>query len=140
MNSRRSSALIGAAALAAIVAVVYFLALYLGGAFLPGYEVTAHFARAGQLLRSGSDVKLRGVLVGSVSTIEVERRTGKARIGLRLFEEHEVPENVEAAVRAKTLFGEKYIDVDLTDTDEQDGPFFEAGDEFAAGNTVSLTG
>jgi virulence factor Mce-like protein len=134
LNSRRSSALIGAAALAAIVAVIYFLALYLGGAFLPGYEVTAHFARAGQLLRSGSDVKLRGVLVGSVSTIEVERRTGKARIGLRLFEEHEVPENVEAAVRAKTLFGEKYIELRIPE--KPSARELEPGDEIPESRTI----
>lgn len=134
MSSRRSSALIGAAALAAIVAVIYFLALYLGGAFLPGYEVTAHFARAGQLLRSGSDVKLRGVLVGSVSTIEVERRTGKARIGLRLFEEHEVPENVEAAVRAKTLFGEKYIELRIPE--EPSARELESGDDIPESRTI----
>ncbi|MGH2759782.1 MAG: MlaD family protein, partial [Actinomycetota bacterium] len=132
MTSRRSSALIGLAALAAIVALIYFLALYLGGAFLPGYEVTARFARAGQLLRSGSDVKLRGVLVGSVSRIEVER-TGKASVGLRLFEEQEIPDNVQAAVRAKTLFGEKFIELRIPD--EPSARELEPGDEIPESRT-----
>jgi virulence factor Mce-like protein len=114
VTSRRNNAIVGAAALALIVLLVYFLALYLGGSFEPGYEVRAHFARAGQLLRTGSDVKLRGVLVGAVSKIQVER-SGKAEITLRLFEEQEIPENVEAAIRAKTLFGEKYIELKIPD-------------------------
>ena len=33
-----------------------------------------------------------------------------------------------ARIRAKTLFGEKYVDLDLADADEQAGPFLRAGD------------
>lgn len=110
MSERRNSVVIGAAALAAVVVLIYFLALYLGGSFEPGYQVTATFARAGQLLRSSSDVKLRGVLVGAVSRIDIQKQTGKARVTMRLFEEHEIPDNIHAAIRAKTLFGEKFIE------------------------------
>ena len=131
--SRRSNAIIGAATLAVIVLLIYVLALYLGGAFLPGFEVTAHFARAGQLLRSGSDVKLRGVLVGAVSTIDVAR-TGKARIGLRIFEDQEIPENVEAAIRAKTLFGEKFIELRIPDAPS--ARELEPGDEIPESRTT----
>ncbi len=131
--NRRSSAIIGAATLAAIVFLIYFLALYLGGTFLPGYEVTARFSRAGQLLRSGSDVKLRGVLVGAVSRIEIER-TGKAKIALRLFEDQEIPDNVQAAIRAKTLFGEKYIEFRIPE--QPSARELEPGDEIPESRTI----
>jgi virulence factor Mce-like protein len=133
VESRRNNAIIGAAAVLAVVVLVYALALYLGGAFEPGYEVTARFARAGQLMRPGSDVKLRGVLVGAVSSIEIER-SGTARIGLRLFEEHEIPDNIEAAIRAKTLFGEKFIELKIPTEPSSDR--LRPGDEIPVSRTT----
>ena len=58
MENRRLNAIIGAIVLVLIVAGVALLGAFLSGSFKPGYEVEATFARAGQLLRSGSDVKL----------------------------------------------------------------------------------
>jgi virulence factor Mce-like protein len=108
VTGRRSSAAVGAAALLALVLVAFGLTKFLGGQFKPGYEVTATFARAGQLLRPTSDVKLRGVLVGEVTRIDVER-SGQARVTMRLFPDQKIPDNVNATIRAKTLFGEKYV-------------------------------
>jgi len=106
--TRRFNAVVGAVALLALVVVGYGLIRFLGGALKSGYQVTATFARAGQLLRSGSDVKLRGVLVGEVTRIEVAR-DGRAHITMRMFPDQKIPDNVDAAIRAKTLFGEKFI-------------------------------
>lgn len=111
MENRRANAIAGAIALLLIFGGIYLLALHLGGAFKTGREVKATFARAGQLLRNGSDVKMRGVLVGSVTGINIAPETGKARITLLLDPAQEIPENIQAAIRAKTLFGEKYIDL-----------------------------
>jgi virulence factor Mce-like protein len=112
LENRSRNAVVGAVALLLILLFGYGLALYLGGTFKPGFEVTANFSRAGQLLRAGSDVKLRGVLVGAVKTIHIDG-SGKARIGMRIFPDQEIPENVGAAIRAKTLFGEKFIELQL---------------------------
>jgi virulence factor Mce-like protein len=111
MENRRSAAIIGGAAVAVIVVLVALLFAYVGGDFKSGYEVEATFARAGQLLNEGSDVKMRGVLVGSVRSVEVERASGRAVVTLLLDETQDIPGNVSAAIRAKTLFGEKFIDL-----------------------------
>ena len=133
MESRRSNAIIGGVALLVIVVFAYFMARFLGGAFEPGFEVSARFARAGQLLRSGSDVKLRGVLVGAVSQIKVEP-SGTARITLRLFEEQEIPDNVRAAIRAKTLFGEKFVELIIPGQPSRDR--LRVGDEIPQSRTI----
>lgn len=125
MEERTRNAILGAVTVLLMAASVYVLALFLGGRFKSGNEVSATFARAGQLLRDGSDVKMRGVLVGSVSDIDVER-SGKARVTMLMQPEQQIPANVNAAIRAKTLFGEKFIDLippktpegRLTDGDE----------------------
>jgi virulence factor Mce-like protein len=133
MEERRTNAIVGACALLVIIGAVYVLALFLSGAFKSGYEVNAAFARAGQLLRNGSDVKLRGVLVGSVSGIHIGR-TGVARVTMRLDEAQEIPDNVNAAIRAKTLFGEKFIDLILPG--KPSGRRLAPGDEIPQSRTI----
>jgi phospholipid/cholesterol/gamma-HCH transport system substrate-binding protein len=108
--TRRSNAFIGAVTLLIIAVLGFALVRFLGGALKPGYDVTATFARAGQLLRAGSDVKLRGVLVGEVERIDIGR-TGQARITLLMHPDQKIPDNVDAAIRAKTLFGEKFVEL-----------------------------
>ncbi|MCA1830407.1 MAG: MCE family protein [Actinobacteria bacterium] len=112
MDRRGTNAVIGAIALAIILAFGYALSLFLGGGFKSGFNVTATFSRAGQLLRDGSDVKLRGVLLGEVKKIDVAP-DGTAHIEMRIFPKEEIPSNVGAAIRAKTLFGEKFIELEL---------------------------
>ncbi len=109
MENRGRNAIFGALAVVVLIFFVYGLSLFLGGSFKPGFEVSATFSRAGQLLRSGSDVKERGVLVGTVTGINVSR-SGRATIKMRILPDQEIPSNVGAAIRAKTLFGEKFID------------------------------
>ena len=133
MDDRRTSAIIGAVALALIVGFIWVLFLYLGGTFDSGNEVRATFARAGQLLSGGSDVKMRGVLVGKVSGVEVAR-TGEAEVTLLLDAEQEIPANVTAAIRAKTLFGEKYIDLGIPKQPSTD--LLQDGDEIPQDRTT----
>jgi phospholipid/cholesterol/gamma-HCH transport system substrate-binding protein len=111
MSERTRNAIAGVIAILLMVGVVYVLALHLGGALRRGNEVRAEFARAGQLLRNGSDVKMRGVLVGVVTKIDISPETGKARVTMLVQPDQEIPENIDAAIRAKTLFGEKFIDL-----------------------------
>ncbi len=112
MERRGLNAIVGAIALVLMLLFGYGLSLFLGGGFKSGYSVTATFSRAGQLLRDGSDVKMRGVLVGEVKNIDVAR-DGRAHIKMRIFPEMEIPSNVGAAIRAKTLFGEKFIELQI---------------------------
>ena len=94
------------------------------GAFDGGYHVTGSFAAAGQGLLEGSDVKVRGVNVGEVDQIELV--DNRAVITLRIEDRHRIPETVQAVIRPKTLFGEKFVDLTLGD-DELSGPYLEDG-------------
>ncbi len=95
------------------------------GAFDGGYELRGTFAAAGQGLLSGSDVKIRGVNVGEVSSIDlVENR---AVIRLRIEDGTRIPATAQAVIRPKTLFGEKFVDI-LLGEDETTGPYLGDGD------------
>ena len=90
------------------------------GAFDGGYKIQGSFAAAGQGLISGSDVKVRGVNIGEVSSIElVENR---ALVTMRIDDGRDIPVDASAVIRPKTLFGEKFVDVIPGDA-ELTGPY-----------------
>jgi phospholipid/cholesterol/gamma-HCH transport system substrate-binding protein len=95
------------------------------GASNPVYHVTGTFSSAGQGLLPGSDVKIHGVNIGKVSSIKLV--DGRARIRLTIKKSETIPVASEAVIRPKTLFGEKFIDVDPGAT-EATGPFLRDGD------------
>ena len=126
VSARHQNVLSGAIALLLLISAVTVGVKSAFGAFDGGYKVVGSFDAAGQGLLPGSDVKVRGVNVGSVRSIKLV--DGRAQITMRLNDGEDVPKDAIARIRAKTLFGEKFVDLDLTDTDEVAGPFLQAGD------------
>ncbi len=115
-------------ALVALGATVAVRAAY--GAFSDDITVRARFARAGQGLRSGSDVKYRGVNVGKVRSVELRDR--KVDVAIQLRKHAEIPADTTATVRPKTLFGEKYVELAVR---PKGGPILRDGDRLRAGGT-----
>ena len=95
-----------------VVLVGVLVSLRGNGTFGAVPHVRAEVATAGGALRSGSDVKMRGVIVGRVS--EVGRsESGGVSIDIALSEsdrEH-VPANVVARVLPATVFGTTFVDL-----------------------------
>ena len=82
---------------------------YSFGYFDPGYELVADFDTAGQGLIEDSNVKMRGINVGHVQSIDLV--DGRARVVLFIEDGVDVPRSTVAIVRPKTLFGEKFVDL-----------------------------
>lgn len=101
------------------------------GALRAEYDVAGSFSAAGQGLLPGSDVKVRGVNIGEVKSIGL--RDGRARIVLSIRKGRKIPVDATATIRPKTLFGEKFVDIDVG-ARESAGPFLSDGDELE--NTV----
>ena len=99
------------------------------GAFDRSVPVHTRFARAGQGLRPGSDVKYRGVNVGKVRSVRLRGRGVDVVLALR--PSARIPAGTSASVRPKTIFGEKYVDLATRAGDR--GPYLRAGDRVAAG-------
>lgn len=87
----------------------FFLTGQISSASQPASAV---FGTCGQGLREGGDVKTRGVLIGRIDVIE-RLDDGDCSVGLALFPDkvEQVPSNVAAQVRAKTIFGEKWVEL-----------------------------
>jgi len=98
-----------------IALVLLFAGITIGvkwsfGAFDDVYPLKASFDAAGQGLQKGSDIKIRGVNVGKVSTVKLV--DGRALVTMELTRATKVATSAIATVRAKTLFGEKFIDIE----------------------------
>ncbi len=75
-------------------------------------ELTAEFDRAGLSVRAGDEVRLRGVPIGRISAIEVDRETFTANYVLSVDEDAPIAADTSATLVPKTLFGEKYVELD----------------------------
>ena len=126
IDLRRQHILTGAIAIVLLVSAVTVGVKGAFGAFRGGYELVGSFDAAGQGLLAGSDVKVRGVNIGQVKSIELV--DGAAEITLQIKDSEEVPDGATATIRPKTLFGEKFVDID-PDTAEPDARPLEDGDE-----------
>lgn len=97
--------------LATIALLVFITTSLFFGTFTPSVPVTLTSQRTGLVMEDGAKVKMRGVLVGRVSTIQ----GGKDAVSLKLdiFPDQikYIPANVEAQIRATTVFGAKYVDL-----------------------------
>lgn len=106
-----------------VVAIAYGRGYYDGG-----YEVHAVFPTSSQGLFTdgGSDVKVRGVNVGTVAGIEL-LDDGRARITLRLDDGVRIPDTAVASIEPLSIFGPKFVRID-PGAHEDRGPFLEPGD------------
>ena len=119
---------LGAAATAAALAFVVFCIGAYNGWFTATAPVTLEIERAGLQLLPGSDVKLRGIIVGTVRDITSDGDGASIMLDMRPGSLELVPANVQARLVPKTLFGEKYVDLVL--------PEPAADERLAAGDVI----
>src|SRR5215212_7226171 len=94
--------------------LLLFLWLAFGGT-IPlnpkGYRFTASFAEATQLATE-ADVRISGVPVGKVKTIEPDKKTGRSIVVIELDSRYApLPSDARAILRQKTLLGETYVEL-----------------------------
>jgi phospholipid/cholesterol/gamma-HCH transport system substrate-binding protein len=75
--------------------------------------VTLTTSTAGMQLPSRADVKVRGVIVGQVNNAETKGEGATLTLGIKPDKIKSIPANVTAALVPKTLFGEKYVELNI---------------------------
>jgi phospholipid/cholesterol/gamma-HCH transport system substrate-binding protein len=101
----------GVAMVAALAVFVGICIAYFNQAFTPVSHVTLLISRSGLQLLPGSDVKVRGLIIGSVSDITSDGNGATVSLHLDPAKARRIPDNVSARLIPTTLFGEKYIDL-----------------------------
>jgi len=106
---------------------VVFVIMLIGAVYLTYATFTKKFSSydrvsletstIGLQLPNRADVKVRGVIVGEVLKSEAHGEQG-ATITLGIYPDklHDVPANVTGAIVPKTLFGEKYVSLEIPKT------------------------
>jgi len=102
----------GLATVAAIGIVIALAVAAFAGYFKTWVPVTLISQRAGLVMNPDAKVKMRGVEVGKVGSIE-QLPDGTAALHLQMDpgQLHLIPENVRADISSSTVFGAKYVDM-----------------------------
>jgi phospholipid/cholesterol/gamma-HCH transport system substrate-binding protein len=95
--------------IAAIASLVVYGVKSSYGAFDKTYDLKMALPRAGQQLEVGSDVRLRGVVIGHVDHIQLQDRD--VQLTLKILDQYRVPKDAQAYITLKTLLGAKFVDL-----------------------------
>ncbi|ADJ44224.1 ABC transporter substrate-binding protein [Amycolatopsis mediterranei S699] len=98
--------------LVAALFITLTLAVY-HKAFTPVTLVKLETDRVGSQLRTGGDVKVRGMLVGEVRSVLAKGDHAELELALDPDKTPVIPKNVSARLLPKTLFGERYVALQL---------------------------
>ena len=98
---------IGYLAMAGLLVVVALLAY--NKTFVDRVDVTLETGTIGNALQKGSDVKLRGVPVGTVTKVRTAEGGATLTLGLKPGTMDELPAGTTARLLPKTLFGERFV-------------------------------
>lgn len=103
--------LIGAAVIA--VAVLFFGYAYTstGSGAVSGYEVMAKFSRADGV-NVGSDVRMSGIKIGTVSRMTLDPMTYNAVLTIALENSVQVPEDSSVRITSEGLLGNQYLSIE----------------------------
>lgn len=134
---RRIELGIGLATVALVAGLVVVMIQFGRGYYDGGYEISAIFPSSSQGLFTdgGSDVKVRGLNVGTVSGIEL-LDDGRARVTLRLDEGVLLPDTAAASIEPLSVFGPKFIRID-PGAHEASGPYLDPGDTIVDTRTTA---
>ncbi len=108
---RQPYVLYGVAMLGVIVLLATICIMAFKQVFTTTVPVSMHIQRAGLQLLKGSDVKMRGLIVGDVKSINSNGDGAVIQLSLNPKYIKDIPQNVHAELIPKTVFGEKYINL-----------------------------
>mgnify|MGYP003116176148 FL=1 len=112
MSENTTEVLVGGAVLAAAVGF-FIYAAQVGGYEMgssDSYRLSASF-RAADGITVGTDVRLAGVRVGSVTDLTLNTETFRADVGFTVLDDVEVPEDSTVAISSEGLLGGNFVEL-----------------------------
>ena len=105
--------IIGVIFLALMASGVWFTYAIFTKKFADYEEVTLTSSKIGLQMPERADVKVRGAIVGEVLGFDVVGDDVEIELGIYPDKIGQVPANVHGAIYPKTLFGEKYVELEI---------------------------
>jgi phospholipid/cholesterol/gamma-HCH transport system substrate-binding protein len=122
---------LGVAFILLLVAGVWFTYAIFSKKFTEYDEVSLQTSTIGLQLPARADVKVRGVIVGEVLAFDANAEGAELTLGIFPDETDTIPANVTGSIVPKTLFGEKYVSLEI--------PEDPAAEPIQAGDTIERT-
>ncbi|MBE1531577.1 MCE family protein [Actinomadura algeriensis] len=113
MSERMRLRLLGTTMVLVIVLLLALTVAFYNKAFRPTVDVKVAAERVGLQLLPHSDVKVRGLIVGEVRDTEVTDKGAILHLAIDPDKAELIPRNVQARMLPKTLFGEKYVSLEM---------------------------
>jgi phospholipid/cholesterol/gamma-HCH transport system substrate-binding protein len=104
-----SGRVLGVGFLALLLLFVWLTYAIYNKKFVDYVPVDVRASSIGLQLNDRADVKLRGLIVGEVRSTEVDGDGALLHVALQPDKVAQIPDNVTALILPKTLFGEKYV-------------------------------
>lgn len=79
--------------------------------FSPTVPITVTSERSGLVMESGAKVKMRGVQIGRVGTVEGDGDSARLTLEIDPKQAEFIPADVAARIKATTIFGAKFVDL-----------------------------
>jgi phospholipid/cholesterol/gamma-HCH transport system substrate-binding protein len=119
---------LGIGFLALVVLFTWLTYAIFSKTFVDYDEVELQSSKTGLQLPARADIKIRGAIVGEVLDMTTEGENVSLTLGLFPSETESIPSNVSARILPKTLFGEKYVALQI--------PEQPSSDPIAAGDVI----
>lgn len=108
MKNNMIETVMGAVVIAVAVLFLYFAYDSARYTTSEGYSVTAKFDRVDGL-QAGSDVRMGGVKIGSVTELSLDRQTFMAVVTMDIASDVRLPADTSAEVVSESLLGGKFV-------------------------------
>src|SRR6185436_254796 len=111
MQNSLVETLIGAAVIAVAALFLSYAYSSTGAGSVSGYEVSAKFNRADGV-NVGSDVRLSGIKVGTVSKLALDPMTFNALVTISLDRSVQLPDDSSVRITSEGLLGNQYLSIE----------------------------
>lgn len=111
MRENRTEIAVGAVVLAAAAGFLFYIVQVAGvGGLGRSYELTASF-RSVEGIRAGTDVRLAGVKIGTVSDISLNPETFRGDTTIALEKGVVIPDDSAAVIASEGLLGGNFVEI-----------------------------
>jgi phospholipid/cholesterol/gamma-HCH transport system substrate-binding protein len=111
MNNSLVETLIGAAVLAVAIGFLTFAYSGAGRGGAGGYEIAARFNRVDGV-NVGTDVRLSGIKVGTVSRLDLDPKTYAAVTYISLRDDVKLPDDSSVRITSEGILGNQYLSIE----------------------------
>ena len=108
MKNNTVETLIGAIVVAVAAAFLFFAYTGSGAGSVSGYEITAKFSSADGIT-SGTDIRLHGIKIGTVSALTLDPKTFYAIAHLSISNSVQIPDDSAVKITSSGLLGSSYV-------------------------------